>query len=93
MQCYKCSTDIALSAKVGRGDYCQKCYADLRCCRNCAHYDPVAANQCREPQAEPVRDREKANFCEYFTPNTRGGAGSNDSSSARDAFKNLFKSS
>lgn len=91
MRCYKCATEIVLTARVGRGEYCQKCYSDLHCCRNCAHYDSAATNQCREPQAESVRDREKANFCDYFTPNTHKGTGGDDSSAARDAFKKLFK--
>ena len=35
----------------------------------CARYDPRIARQCREDDAEEVRGKEKANFCDYFRPN------------------------
>jgi hypothetical protein len=51
------------------------------------------SNRCREPQAEWVSDREKANFCDFFTPNKSvSAAGSNKpAASPRDAFDSLFK--
>lgn len=50
----------------GRNDTCPQCRADLRVCLNCARYDEHAAHQCREPRAEPVADKDRANFCEWF---------------------------
>jgi hypothetical protein len=41
----------------------------MKCCFNCKFYDREAHHQCREPQAEWVRYKEKANFCSYFVPN------------------------
>jgi hypothetical protein len=38
----------------------------LRVCLNCVHYDPRVAHQCRERRADPVQDKNTANFCEYF---------------------------
>jgi hypothetical protein len=35
-------------------------------CRNCAFYAAGAYNDCREPCAERVVDKERANFCEFF---------------------------
>lgn len=49
-----------------RNETCLQCNAYLRCCRNCKFYDPVSYNQCREPQAERVKDKEMATFCSYF---------------------------
>jgi len=43
-----------------------RCRADLRVCLNCAHYDPRAAQQCRERRAEPVMEKHVGTFCEYF---------------------------
>jgi hypothetical protein len=37
----------------------------------CRHYDVSKAKQCREPVAEPVQDKTRANFCDWFQP--RGG--------------------
>lgn len=38
----------------------------MRVCLNCAHYDPKVAYQCRERRADPVDQKDIANFCEYF---------------------------
>lgn len=66
MFCWKCKNEIELDRKPNRGDVCPKCGAYLRCCYNCSFYDSGAHNKCREPQAEWVGDKEKANFCDYF---------------------------
>lgn len=34
---------------------------------NCKFYDKNAHHECREPQAELVKDKKMANFCGYFT--------------------------
>ncbi|RME57794.1 MAG: hypothetical protein D6780_07790 [Candidatus Dadabacteria bacterium] len=64
--CAKCGAEIK-SEKVYRADTCAQCGADLRCCLNCKFYEPSAYNQCREPQAERVVDKERANFCDFFS--------------------------
>ncbi|MDE3098611.1 MAG: hypothetical protein KGJ88_03995 [Verrucomicrobiota bacterium] len=72
-----------------------RCRSDLRVCLNCVHYDARAAHQCRERRAEPVLEKDRGNFCEYFdfavrvwTPAaTRGGAREN---AARDQLSKLF---
>lgn len=32
----------------------------------CRHYDTSKAKHCREPMAEEVRNKKRANFCEWF---------------------------
>ena len=44
------------------------CHAHLHVCKQCEFFDPQRANQCREPVAEFVQDKERANFCGYFRP-------------------------
>jgi len=34
----------------------------------CAHFDPSAPDECREDDAEQVKEKELANFCEWFLP-------------------------
>jgi hypothetical protein len=34
----------------------------------CVDYDPRVGNQCREPTADPVSDKTRANFCGHFKP-------------------------
>jgi hypothetical protein len=69
-QCVACSSELTLPARVGRRDVCPGCGAELRSCRQCTFYDPSSYNACREPQAERVLDKARANFCEYFQPAT-----------------------
>ena len=47
---------------------CADCGAWLHCCRNCGFYAPGLANDCREPNAERVADKEQGNFCDWFRP-------------------------
>ena len=68
MFCWKCGEAIEVKEKIHRKDVCPKCDVDLRCCYNCEFYDKEANHQCKEPQAEWVRYKEKGNFCDYFRP-------------------------
>ena len=95
MECFSCHAPIELASgeRVGVRDACPRCGADLRVCRNCAHHDPAAYNECREPQAERVADRERANRCEWFSPATgaRDGADGDRRDDARAALDALFR--
>ena len=67
--CWKCGTSLAvLSLPLRRLDECPKCRAELHVCKLCVEYDTRVAKHCREPTIEEVRDKEKANFCDYFKP-------------------------
>jgi len=35
----------------------------------CSFFDPEVAEQCREDDAEEVKNKEGANFCDWFVPN------------------------
>lgn len=77
-------------------DACRRCDADLHSCRNCDFYDPSKNNQCSEPQAEWQREKEAANYCDYFRPagGARAAKGSRGGSAVSDAkkkFDSLFK--
>lgn len=65
--CWKCGASLAqLSLPLLRHDTCKACGAALHVCKLCRFYDTTVAKQCREPIAELVRDKERANFCDYF---------------------------
>ncbi|MFQ5709792.1 MAG: hypothetical protein ACE5HO_20245 [bacterium] len=87
MQCYKCHTIIEIDHRPRRGDTCPNCRVYLHCCRNCRFFHPTAHNQCREPQAEWVRDKETANFCDFFEAATE--AQSSPSTRREDSLKKL----
>jgi hypothetical protein len=65
--CYKCKNELIFEVKLQRQDNCPHCGVDMHCCKNCEYWDPSAHNQCKERIAEYIPDREKANFCSFFT--------------------------
>jgi hypothetical protein len=95
--CWKCGERIEYptGSRVGRRDTCPKCDADLHACRNCQFYDRSKNNQCSEPQAEWVRDKEAANLCDYYAPNptlyARGDSLTSKADNAKKRFDSLFK--
>lgn len=67
--CWKCGASLAaLTLPLSRRDECAQCRAELHVCRMCADYDTTVAKHCREPTAEEVRDKTRANFCDFFEP-------------------------
>ena len=66
LQCQFCGAAVTVAEPIGREAQCESCRNDLRCCRNCRHYDPRYNNACTEPMADPVVEKERRNFCEYF---------------------------
>jgi hypothetical protein len=89
--CFACKKELAVGREVGRRDECPFCHADLHCCLNCRFYDPSAPKQCREPVAENVREKNKANFCDYFQFAEGGATGGGDAAATRKALDDLFK--
>jgi hypothetical protein len=94
--CWKCGREYTLAGTPGRSESCI-CGADLKVCLNCASYDPRAAHQCRDRRAEPVDEKQIANYCEYFEmvrreykPQERYAGDTSRESKARDALKKLF---
>lgn len=66
--CFSCGKVTPVVSTVGRRDECPQCRADLHVCKNCAFYDKTAYNECREPSADVVLEKERANFCDFFQP-------------------------
>ena len=97
LSCFRCGHALRLMPreKIQRLDTCSSCGADLHSCVHCRFFDPGRNNQCSEPQAEWVRDKEASNFCGYYEPrmsvNLSARGGSNRTLDARAAFHNLFK--
>jgi hypothetical protein len=95
VRCFACGAGVELRAgeRVGLRDACPGCGSDLHVCRNCAHHDPRSHNECREPDTEFVRDRERANRCDQFTPAAGSGAGAAkaERERAQSALDALFK--
>jgi hypothetical protein len=97
MECWNCGRAIALASAqtVLTRDTCPQCDADLHACRGCRHFDLTAHNECREVMAEWVRYKDRANYCDYFSPGGAappgGGQDKGGAASARDDFNRLFR--
>lgn len=68
VKCYICNTELGLTPEqdASRSDECPGCFANIRCCRMCYFYDTSSYNECREPTADRIVEKEKANFCDHF---------------------------
>jgi ribosomal protein L40E len=66
--CWHCGASLAeLTLPLSRFDVCKQCRVELHVCRLCRFHDATVAKQCREPVAEEVRDKQRANICDYFS--------------------------
>ena len=65
--CWRCGTGLEqLSLPLSRLDECPECVVHLHVCRMCKNFDPAITKSCSEDDAEEVRDKQAANFCDYF---------------------------
>jgi hypothetical protein len=91
--CHTCCKEIDGDMTVGRRDTCPFCGSDLHVCFNCRFYDPGSYNDCREPQAERVMEKDRSNFCDYFefTDSPAAGTGKQSEEDPRQKLEALFK--
>jgi len=93
--CWYCGSPIQEEGVIGRSALCF-CGKSLRSCRNCTFYLPDSSGKCKETQAESISDKEKSNFCDYFSVNPRfrsqtaGEKNSLVQDQARKDFEKLF---
>ena len=86
LRCHRCGESLAaLSLPLTRLDECPKCRAQLHVCRMCERFAPRVPKGCSEEDSPDVRDKNAANFCDYFKP--RPAAFSNASTAAADRAK------
>jgi hypothetical protein len=88
---------------IGRSFRCPDCGKDLRSCKNCRHYLPGARGDCAESSVritggEIPSDRERGNFCDWFSLDQKfravtGGDKSavEKAAAAKTSFDDLFK--
>jgi len=95
--CWYCGKPITEAEPLGRGMRCS-CGKDLRVCRHCRFYLPGSRGDCSEPNAEKPADKERGNFCDWFSLDQKfrsQGTGQlkqqNSAACARSAFDDLFK--
>ena len=100
--CWHCGEIINDPEPIGRSLRCTHCGKDLRSCKNCRFFLPGSRGDCKESSAEPEADKERANFCDWFSLDQKyraKTAGQKDgktddakaSYDAKASFDNLFK--
>jgi hypothetical protein len=92
--CWYCGSPVTEPEPFGRSLSCAVCGKDLRSCRNCRFYLSGARGDCSETSAEPQGDKERANFCDWFSLDSKYRAETakemDKAKSAKAAFDNLF---
>ena len=89
--CWDCGEALSV-LDYGRADTCPKCGRDTKVCKGCIYYDKNSNNECREPQAERVVEKERSNFCDYFKPSaSTAGKSATSRDSMKAAAEALFK--
>lgn len=91
IQCFECGQELTFQDSISRRDECSKCGADVRVCKNCEFYDPKVYNECRETNADPIREKHRANLCDFFRPNLKGKAAKDPKADLLAAAEALFK--
>ena len=91
-RCWHCGQGLG-ELDLGREARCASCSKPVHVCRNCQFFKPGRSNDCLEPIADFVSDKERANFCDYFKASTAAYSGAAvDAAGLRDAAESLFKS-
>ncbi|MFC1805951.1 hypothetical protein ACFL09_03125 [Planctomycetota bacterium] len=96
LRCHHCGAEWTGEPRPGFNAACEACDAHVYVCLNCRHHDPHTSRGCRITTTEPVRHKDRPNFCDDFEFADRPAGGSPDdakskSESAREKFDRLFK--
>ena len=89
--CFSCNKSLSLGREISRRDECPNCHSDVHVCKNCLHFDPSSYNECRESQAELVREKDRSNFCDYFQLGSRGHSSKSNKEDLKEKAEALFK--
>ena len=92
-RCHSCLKSLGIKTPAGRREICPFCGSDLHCCLGCVHYNIGSYNDCREPQAERVIEKDRSNFCDFFIFRDveMGGKGKDPRESSKTKMESLFK--
>ncbi|HSV55556.1 MAG TPA: hypothetical protein VLH39_00420 [Magnetospirillaceae bacterium] len=93
--CYACVSILPVRERIGFREACPDCGRPLHVCRNCRFFKPGAHWDCAETVGELVADKEKINFCDWFSMSRDDGRRvskvADDAPKARSSFDDLFK--
>ena len=93
ISCYRCGAPLAaMSLPLSRQDECPECNVYLHVCRMCIHFDRAVPRQCREDGADDVTEKDRVNFCDWFSPSSSAfdPTQKNQADSAKQSLDTLF---
>ena len=90
IQCQFCGAPLPFSGRAALGEECPSCRRDVHCCRQCRNFDPAVHNQCRETQAEWVVDKDRRNFCDWFSLTEKPAKAKKGKENLDQKWKKLF---
>lgn len=94
ISCFRCGESLAeLSLPFSRRDECPNCRNYLHVCKQCRLFDSTVPRQCREDDADDVVEKERLNYCDYFSPSDAAfdPDAKVESDAAQQALEDLFK--
>lgn len=89
--CFHCRKTNSSQGKIGFRDECLHCQTDLHVCKNCEFYDVKSYNECRETSADVVREKERANYCDFFSASKAVNGTGDEKARLKAAAEALFK--
>ncbi len=67
--CWNCGGGLdTIPIPISRQAFCPECRADLHVCRMCVEFDQKLADQCRAELDDVPHEKQRANFCDHFSP-------------------------
>lgn len=92
--CFACQKELKFSdVKISFREECPHCKADVHVCKSCVHYDPKVYNECKETSADVVREKDRANYCDFFSLALGAKAQVDKAAALKAAAEALFKKS
>ena len=94
--CFHCGSPFPHDFEIHRSTNCPSCGKDAKVCLNCQFYAPGQHWECNETIPERVKEKDRANFCDYFRLNPKAGGDAGPSKAAKKAeearsqFESLF---
>lgn len=92
VKCFSCKKELEFDQgfNISRTEECPYCYANIHSCKMCKFFNTSSYNNCSEPSAERVVEKEKANFCDFYQL-TNSTDSTNNINDAKAAAAALFK--
>lgn len=92
-RCIGCGHECTLRGIIAGTAVCDGCGADIHTCTNCRHHQPGSYRRCSHADADPPRDDDRANNCEFFEmreASDRADGGRLSADEAKKRFDKLF---